>query len=202
MSARFELQPVAFRVEPGILAQLRDIAAAQGCTVSDLLRRGALMALEEPDRVVITWTVSPAVTMLGNTQTVAVNAATVDASAPADPGEGHRTGTGGPDAPGASEGLDAATTAATKALNREADESGSWAIGRLDPEREYWDLSGINGDARDIAEIAVRAAEPILTGRALAVLTRHAAESEEAAGCETCCSSRIKAAVAEIGGAS
>lgn len=111
---------LSFRLEPDVLAELRNLADAQGCTISDLLRRGVLMALEEPARLVITWTSGPAVTMLGNTQTVAVNAATADASAPTTPGEGPRTGTGGPDAPGASEGLDAAIEAALHAALYEA----------------------------------------------------------------------------------
>lgn len=61
------------RLDAETLAELRDIANRQGCTISDLLRRGALMAMEEPNRMVITWTSAPEVTML-NPQTVAVAA--------------------------------------------------------------------------------------------------------------------------------
>ena len=115
-----------------------------------------------------------------------------DASAPADPGEGHRTGTGGPDAPGASEGLDAAIEAAAEALWRHAQRGQFDKLAWADIP-DHW-----RPEKFEQAEAAVRAAEPILPDRALAVLTRHAAESEQAAGCETCCSSRIKAAAAEI----
>lgn len=56
-------QVVSFRIDPDMLAELRDIANQQGCTVSDLMRRGALMALEEPNRMVITWTSPPVVSL-------------------------------------------------------------------------------------------------------------------------------------------
>lgn len=99
-------------------------------------------------------------------------AATVDASAPTDPGEGHRTGTGGPDAPGASEGLDAAIEAATIALVTATTPTAH--DGCVEDERECFVINpihfawyqsgktGVVGEAGTIAEAAVRAAEPIL----------------------------------------
>lgn len=69
---------------------------------------------------------------------------TEDADATRPPGECPRTGTGGPDAPGASEGLDAAI------------EAGYTAITDADPwfgtDQDHWRHAGL----------AVRAAEPIL----------------------------------------
>lgn len=53
---------------------------------------------------------------------------------------------------------------ATKAINREA-RGDSLAITRLDPEREYWNLDGVNGDARDLAEIAYDAMAPLIRRR-------------------------------------
>lgn len=88
-------QVVSFRMAPDVLTALRDIANEQGCTVSDLMRRGALMALEEPNRMVITWTSPPVVSL---------EPATEDASGPAEPGEGGGTGAGEREAHGGAQG--------------------------------------------------------------------------------------------------
>lgn len=93
-------QIVSFRLEPDTIAELRDIANTQGCTVSDLLRRGALMAMEEPNRMVVTWTVPPTVTF---------NASSVDVRPRTPGGEGDAMG--------------AAITAATAALESHGDVS-------------------------------------------------------------------------------
>lgn len=64
---------VSLRLDPDTVAQLRNIANQEGVTVSDLLRKGALAVLEEPDTMRVTWTAGPNVTLL-NDQTVRVNA--------------------------------------------------------------------------------------------------------------------------------
>lgn len=64
---------VSLRLDPDTVAQLRDIANQKGVTVSDLLRKGALAVLEEPNTMRVTWTAGPNVTLL-NDQTVRVDA--------------------------------------------------------------------------------------------------------------------------------
>lgn len=43
------------RLDPDVLAELREIADRNECTVSELLRSGARMVLAEPNRMQITW---------------------------------------------------------------------------------------------------------------------------------------------------
>ncbi len=101
----------------------------------------------------------PEVDVVGDALEPDEEAATANASALADPGEGHRTGTGGPDAPGASEGLDAAAHSGP-ASPAETDMLA--ALLRAEAAvRAALDAEGIELTWDDIGK-AVRAAEPIL----------------------------------------
>lgn len=132
-------QVVSFRMAPDVLTALRDIANQQGCTVSDLMRRGALMALEEPNRMVITWTSPPVVSL---------EPATDRHSSPVGPGEGDGTGAGEREAHGGAQGaMDAAIEAARLSLIDEWSAGGGWS-------------GTVTYDS--LANTAVRAAEPIL----------------------------------------
>lgn len=52
-------QVVSVRLDPDVLAQLRDIANQRGWTLSDVLRRGAIGAANEPNEMRIEWTTPP-----------------------------------------------------------------------------------------------------------------------------------------------
>lgn len=110
-------------------------------------------------------------------------------SGPTTPGEGHRTGTGGPDALRASEGLDAAIEAATIAIEAAADEwsaSGKGDITLMEAEAEYYDLPGVRADdGEPFARVAVRAAAPILR-RAVAEEIARAIEVAQGDRCPEC----------------
>lgn len=69
-------QVVSVRLDPEVAGQLRDIANQLGCTVSDLLRRGAIAAANEPNVMRIEW-ITPPTAVTGGGQS-----ATFDASQP------------------------------------------------------------------------------------------------------------------------
>lgn len=51
-----QTEVVSLRLNPQVVAQLREIADTRGCTVSDLLRNGAQTAVAEANAVRIIWT--------------------------------------------------------------------------------------------------------------------------------------------------
>lgn len=57
----FSREVVSVRLDPQVIADLRNIANARGTTVSQLLREGAVAAAKEPNLMTIEWITPPTV---------------------------------------------------------------------------------------------------------------------------------------------